>query len=88
MPHAGHMCEWVSTKPGMIVLPATSMTRAPAGSCPRGPTLTIRLLRITTSAFSTISYPFIVTAFAPRSTTVPSGMSRAAGIRKRCSVGR
>ena len=69
------MCACVSTKPGTIVFPVTSITRAPAGASPRGPMLTMRLLRITMSAFSTISRSFIVIARAPRSTTVPCGMS-------------
>jgi hypothetical protein len=71
------MCAWVSTKPGRIVLPATSITLAPAGTSPRAPTLTMRLFRTTTSASSMISLSFIVMTRAPRSTTVPCGRSRA-----------
>ena len=82
------MWEWVSTKPGMMVFPVTSTTRASAGAEPRGPTLTIRLFRITTSALSTISFPFMVMARPPRSTTVPCGRSRLIGTRIRCSTGR
>ena len=73
------MCACVSTKPGTTVFPATSITVAPSGTSP-GPadTDTIRLFVTTTSAFSTISSPFMVIARAPRSTTVPRGMSRSA----------
>jgi hypothetical protein len=38
----------------------------------------MRLLRITTSAFSSTSFPRIVTTRAPRSTALPSGVSRRA----------
>ena len=73
------MCACVSTKPGTMVLPAMSMTVAPSGTSP-GPadTDTMRLSVTTTSAFSTISSPFMVIARAPRRTTVPRGMSRSA----------
>ena len=63
-------------------------TPTPAGTLPRGPTLAIRLFRTTTSAFSTTSVPRIVTTRAPRSTTVPVGMSRGAATRIRSSSGR
>jgi len=78
MPQVGHMCEWMSTRPGMIVFPLTSMTVAPgaAGPLPVGPTETIRLSRTTKSPFSMTWSPFMVTIRAPRSTTVPRGTSR------------
>jgi hypothetical protein len=79
------MCECVSTNPGTIVVPATSITRAPSGTAPRGPTPAIRLSRTTMSAFSITSVPRIVIARAPRSTTVPCGMSRGALTRTRTS---
>ena len=82
------MWAWVSTKPGTMVLPVTSITRAPDGAEPRAPTLTIRLFRITTSAFSTTSLSFIVITRAPRSATVPSGISRGALKSTRRSSGR
>ena len=77
-----------SMNPGTMVLPVTSMTRALAGLGldPAGPTATIRSSRITTSAFSMISRPFIVMARAPRSTRLCFGVSRRAPIRIRCSA--
>ena len=81
------MCACVSTKPGTIVLPATSITRAPAGASALGPTLVMRLLVTTTSAFSSTSSPRIVMTRAPRSTTVPCGMSRVAVTWMRTSSG-
>ena len=72
------MWSWTSTYPGRIVLPATSISRAPAGIAtdPRGPTAAMRLSVTMTSAFSITSSPFIVITRAPRSTTVPRGVSR------------
>src|SRR5574338_334080 len=78
--HAGQMCAWMSTMPGMIVLPDTSMIFAPAGilTAPRRPTLSIRLSRTTMSPFSMTSLPFMVMIRAPRSATTPDGFARAA----------
>ncbi len=83
------MWEWVSTKPGTIVFPLTSITRAPSGTAtlPRAPTAAIRLFRIRTSAFSMTSFPRIVTTRAPRRTAVPWGISRWAVTRIRTSSG-
>ena len=82
------MCAWVSTKPGTTVLPERSITVAPSGTSP-GPADTdaMRLFVTTMSAFSTISSPFMVIARAPRSTTVPCGMSRSAVTAICCSEG-
>ena len=82
------MCACVSTNPGTIVAPLTSITSAPSGADPLGPTLDMRLFSITTSAFSITSLPRIVMTRAPRSTTVPCGMSRVASIVTRISSGR
>src|SRR5439155_26477467 len=43
-PNAGHRCAWMSTYPGRIVFPLTSITRAPDGTVtfPCGPTATMR----------------------------------------------
>jgi hypothetical protein len=67
------MCACVSTNPGTIVIPPTSIPRASAGTftVPVGPTAAIRLLYTTRSAFSITSSPFIVMTRAPRSTAVP-----------------
>src|SRR5512134_3073282 len=61
-PHCGHMCAWTSTRPGMIVLPLTSMMRAPAGTLtlPCAPTAAMRLPVTTTSPRSITSVAFIV----------------------------
>src|SRR5439155_19379 len=73
IPQVGHGCAWMSTNPGMIVLPLTSITRAPAGGAPRAPTDTMRLSVTTTSPFSTTSSPFMEMIRAPCNTTVPRG---------------
>jgi hypothetical protein len=79
----------VSTKPGTIVFPVTSNTRASLGTStlPRAPTATMRLSRTTTSAFSMTSLPFIVITFAPRKTETPRGVSRVAVTVIRVSAG-
>ena len=76
------MCACTSTKPGTIVLPATSMTFAPAGTAtrPLAPTATMRLPVTTTSARSSTSSPFIVATRAPVRTTVPVGRARGTSI--------
>ena len=77
MLNAGQMCAWMSTYPGMIVLPVTSISFVPDGICtfPCGPTATMRLSFTRTSPFGMTSFPFIVRMRAPRSTTVPDGRS-------------
>ena len=79
-PHCGHMCACTSINPGMIVLPDTSITRAPPGTftLPCAPTPTMRLPVTTTSPRAITSSPFMVMMRAPRSTTVPVGRSLAA----------
>ena len=64
----------------MIVLPETSIVRAPAGTAtlPSAPTATMRLFVTTTSPRGMTSSPFIVMMRAPFSTTVPVGRSFAA----------
>ncbi len=59
-PHDVHMCAWMSTYPGRIVLPLASMLRAPAGtlSVPLGPTAAMRSSTTSTSARSMISFAF------------------------------
>ncbi len=89
MSNDGRRCACVSTKPGTIVLPATSITCAPPGTStvPRRPTAAMRLSRTTTSASSITSSPRIVTTRAPRSTATPSGVSRRASTATRTSTG-
>jgi hypothetical protein len=67
----------MSTRPGMIVLPAILRTTAPdgIGTRPLGPTAVIRLLVITMSPRAMISSPFIVISRALRSAIVPCGLS-------------
>ena len=88
-PHCGHMCACTSTSPGMIVLPDTSIVRAPAGTVtlPSAPTAVIRLFVTTTSPRWITSSPFIVMIRAPRSTTVPLGRSFGAVIATSVRVG-
>jgi hypothetical protein len=64
----------------MIVLPVTSMVRAPEGmrTWPRRPISAIRLSVTTMSPLSITSGPFMVRIRAPRSTTVPDGLDRGA----------
>ena len=76
MPQVGHGWAWMSISPGMIVLPATSMTRAPVGAAHVAATQRMRLSVTTRSPFSISSSPFIETMRAPRSTTDPRGTSR------------
>jgi hypothetical protein len=61
----------------MIVLPETSIVRAPAGTVtlPSAPTATMRLFVTTISPRGITSSPFIVMMRAPRRTTVPPGRS-------------
>jgi hypothetical protein len=61
----------------MIVLPDTSIVRAPLGTwtLPSAPTATMRLFVTTTSPRWITSSPFIVMIRAPRNTTVPLGRS-------------
>ena len=86
---ATRRCACVSTKPGMIVLPETSIGCAPFGifTLPRLPIAVMRLSVTTMSAFSITSAPFIVITRAPRSTDTLFGMSRSAVMRMRVSVG-
>ncbi len=88
-PHCGHMCACTSTKPGMIVLPDTSIVRAPLGTVtlPSAPTATMRLFVTTTSPRGITSSPFIVMMRAPRRTTVPVGRSLGAVIVMSVRVG-
>src|SRR5882672_7429858 len=76
MPHVGHGWAWMSISPGVMVLPATSMTRAPAGAVHVAATHAMRLSVATRSPFSISSSPFIETIRAPRSTTDPRGTPR------------
>ena len=46
------MWLWVSTRPGMIVLPARSCVSAPAGTAAEAPTATILPSRTTSVPFS------------------------------------
>ena len=73
-----------STRPGMIVLPATSTTLAPAGiaTCARGPMAAMRSPRTTTTPSSTIPPSLVarVTRRAPVSATMPVGLSAATSI--------
>ncbi|MNE34348.1 hypothetical protein D3C80_1280680 [compost metagenome] len=70
-------CQWASTRPGMMVLPAMSMTRASAGTLtePRGPMASIRLPLMTTTPSSMTSSPFMVIRRAPLRTTRPVGLA-------------
>ena len=72
------MCAWASTKPGMIVLPLTSMVRVPAGARtdPRAPIAAIRLPVTRTSPRAITSSPFIVITRAPVRSTDPDGLTR------------
>ena len=67
----------MSTQPGMIVVPVTSIARAPAGivMLPAGPTAVIRLFVTTMSPCSMTSLPFIVTMRAFFRTIEPVGRS-------------
>ena len=67
----------MSTNPGMIVFPVTSMDVVPAGmfTLPDAPTDTMRLLVTSTSPRSMTSSPFMVMMRALRSTTLPTGRS-------------
>ena len=60
----------------MIVFPATSITRAPAGAVILGPTCAMRLPVTRMSPRSITSSPFMVTRRAPRRSTEPSGAGR------------
>ncbi len=75
---------WTSTRPGMMVLPPTSMMRASAGTStsPAGPTASIRLPCTTTTPFSITSRspsraPRMVTTRAPLRARRPLGLSAA-----------
>ena len=74
----GKPCACTSTIPGMITFPDTSMTVAPGGmrTRPCGPTPTIRWPVTTMSACSITSFPRMVIARAPRSTTLPFPVAR------------
>ena len=63
--------------PGMIVLPETSIVRAPAGmvTFPCAPTPTMRLFFTTMSPLRNHLVALHVMIRAPRSTTVPRGLS-------------
>src|SRR6266550_4001182 len=76
MPHVGQGWAWISISPGMMVLPATSMTRARPGAGHVAATHAMRLSVTTRSPFSISSSPFIETMRAPRNTTDPRGTSR------------
>ena len=72
---------WASTRPGMMVLPAMSTVRAPAGieTSPLRPTAVMRL-RVTTMTPSSMMPPSalaMVTIRAPVSATTPDGRSAA-----------
>jgi hypothetical protein len=77
-PRGGHMCECASTSPGMIVLPCTSIVRAPAGGLrePCAPIAVIRLPVTRTSPRAITSSPFIVIRRAPLRSTDPLGLAR------------
>ena len=72
------MCEWASIKPGVIVLPFTSMMRAPAGisTIPAAPTARIFPF-LTTSTPSGIPGPAAVRRRAPRKAIASAGCAPA-----------
>jgi hypothetical protein len=67
-----HMCQWVSTRPGATIIPAASITLAPAGAARPVPTAAIAPLLTSTSAPATSPVPgSMVITWPPRTSSVP-----------------